>query len=136
MRNLFGNLKLIDKKEKYCCGITMPQAYAIEAIAGCGRYTMKELSKQIGVTKSTATRIIDVLIRDGMVKRVSDKRDKRKVYIELTRKGNDISAKLQSCYEEYIEKVLKQIPVNKKKEIVKCLQVLNDAVKSVRGQCC
>ena len=91
---LIRSLSLLERDQKNCCGTTMSQCYTIETLAQGGGLSMHELSKDMGVTMSTMTRVIDVLVRDGVVARGSNPEDRRKVCVELTAKGKDLARKL------------------------------------------
>jgi len=136
IRELFRNLCLMDKNEKGCCGITMPQAYAIEEIKAKPGCTMKELSRKSGVATSTMTRIVNVLERDGLVKRKKGAADRRQVRLELTEKGMRVYNKLNSCYESYIRLIQDKLPEKEKTAIKECLEILNGVIGSVKNMCC
>jgi len=51
------------------------------------RMRMQDIVRVNGVTKSTVTHYVDQLEKKGLVRRVRDDRDRRDVYIELTKKG-------------------------------------------------
>ncbi|MCX6006472.1 MAG: MarR family transcriptional regulator [Chloroflexi bacterium] len=52
--------------------------------------TMGELSSALSVPFSTATRIIDVLVADGYIKRMQDPDDRRVVRVALTPDGEKL----------------------------------------------
>lgn len=60
---------------------------------------MSELAEQLGLTPGTMTTKIDNLIKKKFVERAFDEEDRRKVYIQLTQKGENI-------YKSILEKTL------------------------------
>lgn len=52
-----------------------------------GRVTAGELARETGLTTGAVTSILDRLERSGTVRRVRDKKDRRRVLIELTEKA-------------------------------------------------
>ena len=84
---------------------------------------------------STMTRILDVLVRDGLVKRETDPRDRRSVLIELTEKGKGIALKLKKCTEEYLRAVFNNIPNDMQGDMVESLRILLRAIER-HPSCC
>jgi len=71
------------------CGIGVPQWRILAVLherAGC---TMNELADVTTVDRTTLTRALDRMARDGLVTRKSDARDRRNVRLGLTPAGND-----------------------------------------------
>lgn len=133
---LVRKLNLLNRDQKICYGLTMPQCYTIETLAQKGMFTMNKLSREMGVSISTMTRIIDILVRDEVVWRKTNPEDRRQVCIKLTVKGRNLASKLKRCSEKYSKEVLNQVPVGKRKEIIESLETLNSAIKEVNKKCC
>ena len=131
---LVRNLNLLDRDQKGCCGVTMSQCYTIEALAQNGTLSMNELSEQMGVTMSTMTRVVNVLVRDGVVRRKSNPKDRRQVCVELTAKGSDLALRLKCCAEEYSKQILQQVPREQREEVLKSLKLLTDVTDKVRWE--
>ncbi len=50
-------------------------------------FKMKEITKEIGIASSSATELIDKLIKENLVERYRDKEDRRVVRVKLTEKA-------------------------------------------------
>jgi len=72
--------------------VTNCQLIAIMSIFQAGRCTMGQLAKRLHVSTPTVTGLIDRLTRLRLVKRVHSQKDRRKVYIELSEKGQALIA--------------------------------------------
>jgi DNA-binding MarR family transcriptional regulator len=131
---LIRNLSLLERDEKVCCGTTMSQCYTIETLAQKGTLSMNELSQHMGVTVSTMTRVVDVLVRDEVVSRSSSPRDRRKVCIGLTDKGNGLARQLEGCSDEYSKQILNQVPSEHRGGVLKSLRLIADAIDKVRSE--
>ena len=70
-----------------------------------GNMTMGELSSALAVPLSTATRIVDWLVDNGYVQRLSDPEDRRIVRVALT----DIGYEMHEIIESYIRQRVQQI---------------------------
>lgn len=67
--------------------LTLSQFALLQALAGRPHARVRELADEAGITPSTATRILDVLERRGVVSRTRTKEDRRGVTISLTPAG-------------------------------------------------
>lgn len=54
-----------------------------------GPHTVRGLSVQLSIAKPAVTRALDVLERNGLIKRIPDENDLRSVHIERTTQGMD-----------------------------------------------
>jgi DNA-binding MarR family transcriptional regulator len=97
---------------------------------------MNELSRELGTAVSTVTRVVDLLVRDGVVDRKENPGDRRKVCIELTGKGKELEQKLKKCSEDYSGEILSAIPQEKRGAVLESLELLNQAVDQVKKKCC
>jgi DNA-binding MarR family transcriptional regulator len=133
---LFHKLNLLNRDQKVCYGITLSQCCAIETLEQTGLLSMKQLSHHQGVTLSTMTRIVDVLVRDGVLQRVSNPGDRRKVCIRLTESGKELAGKLKKCTEAYTKEILDQVPGEKRSQVIESVDLLIKAIEAVNPKCC
>ena len=68
-------------------GVPPARLSALSVIVFGGKTSLSELAKAEQVRPPTMSRIIDALVRDGLVKRETDKKDRRSVIITPTDKG-------------------------------------------------
>ena len=66
--------------------LTLSQIILISSIP-IGGIDMTTLSIKIGVDNSTLTRLIDILIKNGIVKKNKNPKDKRSFIVTVTEKG-------------------------------------------------
>ncbi len=133
---LFRRLNLLNRDQKVCYGITLAQCYTIETLAQKGLISMNDLSRLQGVTISTMTRVIDVLVRDEIVERVASPDDRRKVCIQLSEKGTVLARKLKKCTEAYTQRIFENIPADKKDMVTQAMQLLCDGIEKLGKSCC
>jgi DNA-binding MarR family transcriptional regulator len=133
---LIRQLNLLNRDQKICYGVTLSQCYVLETLEQRGKLTMNELSLEQGVTVSTMTRIVDVLVRDSIVLRDVSPGDRRKVYIELTGKGKELAGKLKVCTEDFAWELLKTVPEEKREQMVESMELLSKAIEHINHKCC
>ena len=71
-------------------GVPPAQLSALSVIVFGGKTSLSELARTEQVRPPTMSRIIDALVRDGLVKRETDKKDRRSIIITATEKGTRI----------------------------------------------
>ncbi len=71
-------------------GVPPAQLSALSVIVFGGKASLADLAKAEQVRPPTMSRMIEALVRDGLVKRETDKTDRRSVIITATEKGTRI----------------------------------------------
>jgi len=71
-------------------GISYPKWIALASLASFGECSMTRLARLSAADRTTLTRSIDGLIRDGLVERGTQASDRRKVVVRLTAEGQAI----------------------------------------------
>jgi DNA-binding MarR family transcriptional regulator len=114
----------------------MSQCVALELLLQQGPMTVRDLARDLGLDTSTITRVVDVLVRDGMARRARDeKRDRRRVFVSLTGRGRALATKLERCADDYSERILKRIPAEMREDVIHTLRVLVDAIDELPATC-
>ena len=72
--------------------LTLAQYQLLEALQRAERLPVSELAASAGVAPPTATRMLDALVRDGVVARTPCEDDRRVVRVALTEGGRDAVA--------------------------------------------
>jgi len=67
--------------------VTLTQYRALVVLGSRGPQSVAALAEAIAVTPPTASRLCDRLVRKGLVRRRTDRRDRRQVRIALTESG-------------------------------------------------
>ncbi len=67
--------------------LTLPQMWALEHLFGGGPCTMRALAAELRLHGSTATGLVDQLMRRGLVVRRRSREDRRVVRVALTAQG-------------------------------------------------
>ena len=136
MSRFIQRIITLDRNEKACHGVTLSQHYMIDALYRKNILTMNELSKELNLAMSTSTRIVDILVRDGIVSRHPSESDRRKVCIRLTEKGREIAEKLNACTQQFWANILNAIPDEKKNQVSANMKMLLSALDAAQGSCC
>jgi DNA-binding MarR family transcriptional regulator len=68
-------------------GLTGARASALSVVVYGGARTVGELARREGVSPPTMTRIVDALVREGLLRREADPRDRRSLLLTPTARG-------------------------------------------------
>jgi DNA-binding MarR family transcriptional regulator len=90
-------------------GVPPAQLSALSVIVFGGKTSLSDLAKAEQVRPPTMSRIIDALVRQGLVKREADKRDRRSVVITATDKGTRIMHEGRSRREKRLLELLQPL---------------------------
>lgn len=133
---LMRSLGTVENGEIRCCGVTTGQGIALLALKATGRATMRQLTEALGVSAGTATRVVDNLVRDGLVERTANPADRRNVCVRPTPQGERKIKELNGCYRRFWGSIFGAIPKKRLREVLSSLRLLVDAAEKARAACC
>lgn len=101
------------------------EIFTCEALGRKGRCMMTELAKECGYPLSSMTGIVDRLVDKGYVKRFRSDEDRRSVFVELSRKGEQV---YQECLEAHMGLIIAMMDALESQEQDTLLDLLGKAV--------
>jgi DNA-binding MarR family transcriptional regulator len=126
-------LRFLERSELSCCGIPMSQAMVLQALATNDRgHSMSAIAETLGVAQSTATRLVEPLVKQKQIVRTRAAEDGRSVLITLTDKGRDSARELARLSQRWSDGVLRRIPADQYENVIDALETVLAAVSS----CC
>lgn len=81
-------------------GVTIGQWYFLRSLWEEDGLTQRELSQRVGMMEPTTVAALNGMERRELVRRVRNKRDRRKINIHLTEKGQALRNTLMPCEDE------------------------------------
>ena len=133
--SLVRRLRFLERSELSCCGIPMSQAMVLQSLKN-GGMRMSAIAEALGVTQSTATRLVGPLVEQARVERVPAPDDGRSVLIVLTDKGRQSAAQLESLSRRWSEGVIERIPAEQQETVIDAIQTVLNAVSECCGSVC
>lgn len=94
--------------------------------------TVQGIARKMEVAKSRVTKIVEQLLKKGLVTKVDDPVDGRVKLIGLTPKGRDKVREVEQFYQEIHWEILRQINENERKALLSYLETLNEAMEAVK----
>lgn len=114
--------------------ITSSQWMILGIMMKNGRMKIGDLSKEVGLSNSTVTGIIDRLEKRNFVKRVRDSKDRRVIYIELTEKFEEKKEGLNMSVDNTINEFLSSVSEKELKKVIDGLEILKNVLtKNLKG---
>lgn len=130
---LVRRLRFLERSEMACCGIPMSQAMVLQTLAASQQdQRMSTIAQALGVTQSTATRLVEPLVKQQQVKRVRAPDDGRSVLIGLTETGRQSAAELGRLSQRWSAGILQRIPADQQHNVIQALRTVVNAV----DECC
>ena len=111
--------------------VTLSQITLISSIPIDG-INMSNLSRRIGVDNSTLTRLIDILIRNKIVRKIKNPKDSRSFIILLTKNGEELQFKIDQEIDKFGSKLYNKIPMEDQDEIKEVLSTLHWLISKYR----
>jgi DNA-binding MarR family transcriptional regulator len=92
----------------HAAGITPQQHQALLAIKGFpgrDRVTVGELAERLQLRHHSAVGLVDRLAAEKWVARVPSAKDRRQVFVQLTRRGQNVLERLSSAHTEQLKRM-------------------------------
>lgn len=84
-------------RDRICChDLSVSQCHALEAVAGAGPLRLNDLAAKLYLDKSTASRIVDALLRKRYLGRRRHPEDGRAILLEITAAGGEILRRVEA----------------------------------------
>lgn len=101
--------------------ISFPQMVALDHIAHEKHVTMSELAKLLSVQMSSATVLVDRLVREKLLTRRRDERDRRVVWVSLTPKGRAALSQIVRQKRRSVEELFGVLSATERAQYLKAL---------------
>ena len=128
------------KADSGCQGVSMAQCHTLLEIEELGRTTTVELSRRLGLDKSTLSRTIEGLVSTGLVKRRPHPSDRRFTLLSLSQKGCRTADRINQANDRHYHQVFVNIHPDRHVrvvehfgELVSAKQTHHDGLTAIMG---
>jgi DNA-binding MarR family transcriptional regulator len=133
--------ELFMQKNDCCCnGITLAQCHTLLEIDSKEKESLTELSKTLGLDKSTVCRTVDGLVNIGLLDRTIPTENRRMSTIQLTELGKTVCNSINTENDQYFSEVLNILSESEQINFVTILDKMVLRMKEIRTQeeksCC
>lgn len=119
----------------FCKDVTFTQFLILDEVAKKENLKMLELHRILAVDKSTTTRLVNPLVRQGLIERKTSDHDSRAMNLRLTSEGRKVHRKVWLCLEGFVSAIEGQIPKKRMKPVYDAVKLFVDAVKKASSAC-
>ena len=133
--------ELFMQKNDCCCnGITLAQCHTLLEIDSKEKESLTELSKTLGLDKSTVCRTVDGLVHIGLLDRTIPTENRRMSTIQLTELGKTVCNSINTENDQYFGELLQILSESEQAYFVTILNKIVLRMKELRTQeeksCC
>jgi DNA-binding MarR family transcriptional regulator len=119
----------------FCEDVTFTQFLILDQVSKKGDLKMSELHRILAVDKSTTTRLVNPLVRKGLIVRETSDHDSRAVNLRLTPAGGEVHRKVWICLQGFVNAIGRNIPDEKKETVYEAVKLFISAVKNASSAC-
>ncbi|OGP83369.1 MAG: hypothetical protein A2Y95_00365 [Deltaproteobacteria bacterium RBG_13_65_10] len=128
---LIRGFRLLERGAKCCEGVTLPQCTLLETLHHDGAQRLSSLARRLGVKNSTATRLVDTLVREGLITRAKETDDARVVRVALTTQGARLAEKLAATGAAFCALILDALPAKERERTLVTIERVAEVVESL-----
>ena len=114
--------------------VTLTQYRTLVVLASRGPQNLAGLAEAVGVTPATATRMCDRLVRKDLIRRRTERDDRRQLRVALTTRGRSLVDAVTVRRRQEIARIMSEIPVEQQAILVQALGRLASAAGEVPEQ--
>jgi DNA-binding MarR family transcriptional regulator len=114
--------------------VTLTQYRTLVVLASRGPQNLAGLAEAVGVTPATATRMCDRLVRKDLVRRRTERGDRRQLRVALTEKGRSLVDAVTDRRRREIGLLMKDIPSEEQVVLIQALGRLTTSAGEVPEQ--
>ena len=114
----------------YCNNTTSPQCSILTELGRSGPIPMSELGRRLGLDKAWISRVVESLVQEGLLTKMSSAVDHRMVIVVLPPAGEDRNRELNQTLNAQAERVMSRIPADERAGVFKALRLLQDALQA------
>ena len=82
--------------------------------------------------KSTTTRLVNPLVKQGLVLREKSEHDSRAVNLKLTEEGESVRKNVWACLSRFVDVIQTEIPKEKREQVCEAVRIF---LRAMRNAC-
>jgi len=113
--------------------LSFEQFTLVRLLYSKGPIRASELAEKQLVHKSAITVRVEKLVKKGLVERQRDDKDRRNVYLRLTKKGTEYYEHLDNKISEFVESIVRKIPEDEMESFLNVYVKIADYIENYKG---
>ena len=132
---LLRGFTLFDPRKQYPDFYLSPQqSYVLTIVKNEGRISPGEVAKMLRLEKSHLTKIVNSLVTMGAIEKLTDDRDRRRVTLSLSRKGEEIFSDLDQVSIKSYMRLMEKVPESDRERVIEAVDILLEAMQELRKE--
>jgi DNA-binding MarR family transcriptional regulator len=95
-----------------------------------GKLRQGELHEILSVEKSTTTRLVQPLVKQGLLIKERSEQDSRAINLRLTEKGGSVLGDVWDCLSQFVEGIRSGIPEKKRSQVYESVRTFLNAMRN------
>lgn len=116
-----------------CYGVTVVQCHALIEINLSGKCQLNELAEALELDKSTVSRTVNGLVKNGLVSRITPESNRRTSILQLTELGNITCKRLNDDNDQYFIEVLNAIPEDNRENFLLSFEIFTAKMEELNN---
>ncbi len=114
--------------------VTLAQYRTLVVLASRGPQRVADLATALAVTPATATRMCDRLVHKQLIRRRTEREDRRQVRVALTERGRELVDAVTARRRLEIAEIVKRIPAGQQQVMIEALQRFAESAGEIRDE--
>ncbi len=124
LRTAYRSVLISDKFDRSVSPLN-PKVMVLRMLSASNDMTISDIGEKLSISRPNMTAILGSLHKEGLVRRIPDKDDRRKIHISITEKGKRVAGKVTSIVKDIIKERLSSLDNRE-------LTGLHDAMQKVK----
>jgi DNA-binding MarR family transcriptional regulator len=112
-----------------CCGVTLPQCHALMALDEGEGINLNELAARMRIDTSTASRIVDGLVKRNLIERIIPPENRRSVNLYFTESGRKVCNNIHQTNDTYFTEVLDKLNQRELQDFLLTFEKVSDTME-------
>lgn len=133
IRRLVRHLRLTDRATQSELGLSGAQLFVLHELGKSPSLSLSELAERTRTDQSSVSVVVSRLVDGGYVTRDRDRRDARRLVLNLTRTGRAVAEKSPPAAQEKILEALDRLPPADRRRFAETFERIIDEVAESKG---
>ncbi|MDP2875763.1 MAG: MarR family transcriptional regulator [Holophaga sp.] len=125
--------RVMDERVFKPAGITDQQFNVLRILKGgpAEGYTIGEVRRRVITRNADVPRLVDRLVKLGLVRRLQNTKDRRSCHVLLTTEGDLCQAKVSLIHGALLDEIEEMLPSPSRTQLVNLLEILRDGLRNL-----
>jgi len=133
-RILERNLEDINSSDCCLCNVNTAQCHTLVEIGRKSDSMLKDLAATLRIDVSTASKIVEELVKKDLVTREPSKSDRRSIQLNLSDKGKQIFHQIEKDMDYIFNEIIEFIDPTERDTVLQSITLYNQAIEKCKNE--